>query len=75
MTVIRAALDEMFAVIGQMVWFGLPSRPRRSRQDAADARRSRTFSFHIHPVRVRRSWIRMSYTLASADGRSSSSSC
>src|SRR2546430_1878885 len=62
MTVIRAALDEMFAVIGQMVSsifrHGLPLTDKIAARTALT-----NFFLHIHPVRVRRSWIRMSYTL------------
>src|ERR1700686_3471824 len=62
MTVIRAALDEMFAVIGQMV--GAVFRHGLPLTDKIAARTALTnFFLHIHPVRVRRSWIRMSYTL------------
>jgi len=62
MTVIRAALDEMFAVMGR--WLVRSSvTASRSPTRSPPARRSRTFFLHIHPVRVRRSWIRMSYTL------------
>src|SRR2546422_10383137 len=62
MTVIRAALDEMFAVIGQMV--GSVFRHGLPLTDKIAARTELTnFFLHIHPVRVRRSWIRMSYTL------------
>src|SRR5438874_2456605 len=62
MTVIRAALDEMFAVIGQMV--GSVFRHGLPLTDKIAARTALTnFFLHIHPVRVRRSWIRMSYTL------------
>src|SRR4030088_1145636 len=62
MTVIRAALDEMFAVIGQMVGSGF--RHGFTLTDKIAARTALTnFFLHIHPVRVRRSWIRMSYTL------------
>src|SRR4030088_8698 len=62
MTVIRAALDEMFAVIGQrggsVVRHGLPLTGKVAARTALT-----NFFRHIHPVRVRRSWIRMSYTL------------
>src|SRR5438309_9478405 len=62
MTVIRAALDEMFNVIGQMV--GSVFRHGLPLTDKIAARTALTnFVLHIHPVRVRRSWIRMSYTL------------
>src|SRR2546430_9313962 len=62
MTVIRAALDEMFAVIGQMV--GSIFRHGLPLTDKIAARTALTnFFLHIHPVPVRRSWIRMSYTL------------
>src|SRR2546426_6708323 len=62
MTVIRVALEEMFAVIGQMV--GSVSRHGLPLTDKIAARTALTnFFLHIHPVRVRRSWIRMSYTL------------
>src|SRR3979411_1262435 len=62
MTVIRAALDEMFAIIGQMV--GSVFRHGLPLTDKIAARTALTnFFLHIHPVRVRRSWIRMSYTL------------
>src|SRR2546427_13116610 len=62
MTVIRAALDEMFAVIGQMV--GSVFRHGLPLTDKIAARTALTnFVLHIHPVRVRRSWIPMSYTL------------
>src|SRR5437879_12268022 len=62
MTVIRAALDEMFAVIGQMV--GSVFRHGLPLTDKIAARTALTnFFLHIHPVRVRGYWIRMSYTL------------
>src|SRR2546429_4309988 len=53
MTVIRAALDEMFAVIGQMV--GSVFRHGLPLTDKIAARTALTnFFLHIHPVRVRR---------------------
>src|SRR6266849_2516036 len=62
MKVIRAAVDEMFAVVGQMV--GSVFRHGLPLTDKIAARTALTnFVLHIHPVRVRRSWIRMSYTL------------
>src|SRR5438128_1896467 len=62
MSVIRAAIDEMFSVVGQMV--GSVFRHGLPLTDKIAARTALTnFVLHIHPVRVRRSWIRMSYTL------------
>src|SRR5438309_935362 len=60
--VIRAAMDEIYSVIGQMV--GSVFRHGLPLTDKIAARTALTnFVLHIHPVRVRRSWIRMSYTL------------
>src|ERR1700693_4637495 len=62
MSVIRAAIDEMFSIVGQMV--GSVVRHGLPLSDKIAARTALTnFVLHIHPVRVRRSWIRMSYTL------------
>jgi len=62
MSVIRAAIDEMFSIVGQMV--GSVFRHGLPLTDKIAARTALTnFVLHIHPVRVRRSWIRMSYTL------------
>src|SRR5438128_10775405 len=62
MKVIRGAVDEMFSVVGQMVAsvfrHGLPLTDKIAARTALT-----NFVLHIHPVRVRRSWIRMSYTL------------
>src|ERR1700720_3426011 len=62
MSVIRAAIDEMFSIVGQMV--GSVFRHGLPLTDKIAARPALTnLLLHIHPVRVRRSWIRMSYTL------------
>jgi quinol-cytochrome oxidoreductase complex cytochrome b subunit len=62
MRVIRAAVDEVYSVIEQMV--GAVFRHGLPLTDKIAARTALTnFVLHIHPVRVRRSWIRMSYTL------------
>src|SRR5438445_2931194 len=62
MSVIRAAIDEMFSVVGQMV--GSVFRHGLPLTDKIAARTALTnFVLHIHPVRGRRSWTRMSYTL------------
>jgi len=62
MKVIRAAVDEMWSVLGQMTSavfrHGLPLTDKIAARTALT-----NFVLHIHPVRVRRSWIRMSYTL------------
>src|SRR5438552_15172908 len=62
MKVIRAAVDEMWSVMGQMTSavfrHGLPMTDKIAARTALT-----NFVLHIHPVRVRRSWIRMSYTL------------
>src|SRR5213596_4110613 len=62
MKVIRAAVDEMWSVLGQMTSavfrHGLPMTDKIAARTALT-----NFFLHIHPVRVRRSWIRMSYTL------------
>ncbi|HVH64864.1 MAG TPA: hypothetical protein VM674_02425, partial [Candidatus Acidoferrum sp.] len=62
MRVIRAAWDEMYAVLAQMTAsvfrHGLPLTDKIAARTALT-----NFVLHIHPVRVRRSWIRMSYTL------------
>src|SRR5207302_11187468 len=62
MRLVRAAFDEIYALLAQMV----SPRFRHSLPptDKIAARTALTnFVLHIHPVRVRRSWIRMSYTL------------
>src|SRR5207245_964481 len=62
MKVLGAAWDELYSVMAQMVQ-GL-FRPGLTLTDKPAARTALTNFFpHIHPVRVRRSWIRMSYTL------------
>src|SRR5207249_12251962 len=62
MTVIRSAGDEMWSVLGQMT--SAVFRHGRPSTDKTAARTALTNCvLHIHPVRVRRSWIRMSYTL------------
>ena len=62
MKVIRGAVDEMWSVMEQMV--GSIFRHGLPLTDKIAARTALTnFVLHIHPVRVRRSWIRMSYTL------------
>src|SRR4030088_3578002 len=62
MKVIRGAVDEIYSVLAQMV--GSVFRHGRPLTDKIAARTALTnFVLHIHPVRVRRSWIRMSYTL------------
>jgi len=62
MKVIRGAVDEMWSVMEQMV--GSVFRHGLPLTDKIAARTALTnFVLHIHPVRVRRSWIRMSYTL------------
>src|SRR3989442_14538789 len=62
MKVIRGAFDEMFAVAEQMG--GSVFRHGLPLTDKIAARTALTnFVLHIHPVRVRRSCIRMSYTL------------
>src|SRR2546426_741508 len=62
MKVIRAAVDEMWSILGQMTSavfrHGLPLTDKIAARTALT-----NFVLHIHPVRVRRSWIRMSYTL------------
>src|SRR5881628_19447 len=62
MKVIRGAVDEMWSIIGQMTSsvfrHGLPLTDKIAARTALT-----NFVLHIHPVRVRRSWIRMSYTL------------
>src|SRR5436853_5232582 len=62
MRVIRAAVDEMWSMVGQMTsavfGHGLPLTDKIAARTALT-----NFVLHIHPVRVRRSWIRMSYTL------------
>jgi quinol-cytochrome oxidoreductase complex cytochrome b subunit len=62
MKVIGAAWDELYSVMAQMV--GSLFRHGLPLTDKIAARTALTnFFLHIHPVRVRRSWIRMSYTL------------
>src|SRR3979411_3206977 len=62
MKVISAAVDEASGVLAQMV--GSVFRHGLPLTDKIAARTALTnFVLHIHPVRVRRSWIRMSYTL------------
>jgi quinol-cytochrome oxidoreductase complex cytochrome b subunit len=62
MKVIGAAWDELYSVVAQMV--GSLFRHGLPLTDKIAARTALTnFFLHIHPVRVRRSWIRMSYTL------------
>jgi quinol-cytochrome oxidoreductase complex cytochrome b subunit len=62
MKVIGAAWDELYSVLAQMV--GSLFRHGLPLTDKIAARTALTnFFLHIHPVRVRRSWIRMSYTL------------
>jgi quinol-cytochrome oxidoreductase complex cytochrome b subunit len=62
MKVIRAAMDEISSMLSQMVTglfrHGLPLTDKIAARTALT-----NFVLHIHPVRVRRSWIRMSYTL------------
>src|SRR5438045_8963833 len=62
MKVIRGAVDEMWSIMGQMTSavfrHGLPLTDKIAARTALT-----NFFLHIHPVRVRRSWIRMSYTL------------
>src|SRR5947207_12779374 len=62
MKVIRGAVDEMWSIMGQMTSavfrHGLPLTDKIAARTALT-----NFVLHIHPVRVRRSWIRMSYTL------------
>src|SRR5205809_7718018 len=62
MKVIRGAVDEMWSIIGQMTSsvfrHGLPLTDKIAARTALT-----NFVLHIHPVRVRRSCIRMSYTL------------
>ncbi len=62
MRVMRAAFEEIYGVLAQMV--GSLFRHGLPLTDKIAARTALTnFVLHIHPVRVRRSWIRMSYTL------------
>jgi quinol-cytochrome oxidoreductase complex cytochrome b subunit len=62
MKVLGAAWDEVYSVLAQMVRglfrHGLPLTDKIAARTALT-----NFFLHIHPVRVRRSWIRMSYTL------------
>ena len=62
MRVIRAAVDEIYSVLAQITSsifrHGLPLTDKIAARTALT-----NFVLHIHPVRVRRSWIRMSYTL------------
>jgi len=62
MRVLGAAWDELYSVMAQMVQglfrHGLPLTDKIAARTALT-----NFFLHIHPVRVRRSWIRMSYTL------------
>jgi quinol-cytochrome oxidoreductase complex cytochrome b subunit len=62
MKVLGAAWDEVYSVMAQMVQglfrHGLPLTDKIAARTALT-----NFFLHIHPVRVRRSWIRMSYTL------------
>jgi quinol-cytochrome oxidoreductase complex cytochrome b subunit len=62
MKVLGAAWDELYSVMAQMVQgffrHGLPLTDKIAARTALT-----NFFLHIHPVRVRRSWIRMSYTL------------
>jgi len=62
MRVIGAVWDELYSVLAQMVSglfrHGLPLTDKIAARTALT-----NFFLHIHPVRVRRSWIRMSYTL------------
>ena len=62
MGLVRAAFDEIYALLAQMVSslfrHGLPLTDKIAARTALT-----NFVLHIHPVRVRRSWIRMSYTL------------
>ena len=62
MRVIGAIWDELYSVLAQMVSglfrHGLPLTDKIAARTALT-----NFFLHIHPVRVRRSWIRMSYTL------------
>src|SRR6202048_471618 len=62
MSVIRAAIDEMFSIVGQMV--GSVFRHGLPLTDKIAARTALTnFVLHIHPVRVRRFALRISYPL------------
>ncbi len=62
MKVIGGAIDELYSVLSQMV--GAVFRHGLPITDKIAARTALTnFFLHIHPVRVRKSWIRMSYTL------------
>ena len=62
MKAIGAALDELSGILAQMV--GAVFRHGLPLTDKIAARTALTnFFLHVHPVRVRRSWIRMSYTL------------
>jgi quinol-cytochrome oxidoreductase complex cytochrome b subunit len=60
--VIGAVWDDIYSVLAQMVAglfrHGLPLTDKIAARTALT-----NFFLHIHPVRVRRSWIRMSYTL------------
>jgi quinol-cytochrome oxidoreductase complex cytochrome b subunit len=62
MRVIGAVLEDVYNMIAQMVSslfrHGLPLTDKIAARTALT-----NFVLHIHPVRVRRSWIRMSYTL------------
>jgi len=62
MKVIGAVVDELYNLLAQMVSslfrHGLPLTDKIAARTALT-----NFVLHIHPVRVRRSWIRMSYTL------------
>ena len=62
MRVIGAAWDEIYSVLAQMLTavfrHGLPLTDKIAARTALT-----NFVLHIHPVRVRKSWIRMSYTL------------
>ena len=62
MRVLGAAWDELYSVMAQMVQglfrHGLPLTDKIAARTALT-----NFFLHIHAVRVRRSWIRMSYTL------------
>src|SRR2546429_5469859 len=62
MKVIRAAVDEMWSIIGQMTSavfrHGLPMTDKIAARTALT-----NFVLHIPPVRIRRTWIRMTYTL------------
>ncbi len=62
MRMLRAAFGEVYGFLAQMV--GSVFRHGLPLTDKIAARTALTnFVLHIHPVRVRRSWIRMSYTL------------